>query len=271
MSGIKHLIHKVASTRGNKRGPLESAGGDQPAAEVADHQDSVHFSQSNREVRPPLQDGPHHHGRKRDRSLSLTEERALRSEAREAAEEREKKRLEAEKKKTYDEVCSSSRIVSSSTNLECTQDPLKDNYGDRPFTNQKSGTPLLTGVTSSDRRLLLPLERKSEHIAKLSREDVGRNILFKARVHHARAMSKHILFLVLRQNIGTIQGVLTEGETVSQNMLLWAETIHVESVVWVEGVLQIPQNAQHEVKAPSVRDVEVNIKKVCPTLSITLT
>jgi len=81
-------------------------------------------------------------------------------------------------------------------------------------------------------------------------------------------MSKHILFLVLRQNIGTIQGVLTEGETVSKNMLLWAETIHVESVVWVEGVLQIPQNAQHEVKAPSVGDVEVNIEKVRRTPSI---
>jgi len=83
-------------------------------------------------------------------------------------------------------------------------------------------------------------------------------------------MSKHILFLVLRQNIGTIQGVLTEGETVSQNMLSWAERIHVESVVWVEGVLQIPQNDQQEVKAASVREVEVSIEKVRPTPSIAL-
>ena len=75
-------------------------------------------------------------------------------------------------------------------------------------------------------------------------------------------MSKHILFLVFRQNIGTIQGVLTEGETVSQNMLVWAESVHHESVVWVEGVLQIPQNDQREVKSPSVRDVEVKIEKV---------
>ena len=118
--------------------------------------------------------------------------------------------------------------------------------------------------------LTISIERKSERIANLSREDAGRRILFKARVHHTRAMSKHILFLVFRQNIGTIQGVLTEGETVSQNMLLWAETIHVESVVWVEGVLQIPQNDQHEVRAPSVRDVEVSIEKVRPTPSITL-
>jgi aspartyl/asparaginyl-tRNA synthetase len=81
-------------------------------------------------------------------------------------------------------------------------------------------------------------------------------------------MSKHILFLVLRQNTGTIQGVLTEGETVSQNMLLWAEGIHTESVVWVDGVLQVPQNDQHEVKAPSVGDVEVKIEKVRLTPSV---
>jgi len=78
-------------------------------------------------------------------------------------------------------------------------------------------------------------------------------------------MSRHILFLVFRQNIGTIQGVLIEGETVSQNMLLWAESIHNESIVWVDGVLQIPQNDQREVKSPSVRDIEVKIEKVRPT------
>jgi aspartyl/asparaginyl-tRNA synthetase len=109
------------------------------------------------------------------------------------------------------------------------------------------------------------IERKSERIAKLSREDADRKIVFKARVHHVRAMSKHIVFLVFRQSIGTIQGVLTDGETVSQNMLLWAETIHNESIVWVEGLLQIPQNDQHEVKSSSVCEIEVKIEKVCDT------
>ena len=147
MSKIKHLIHKVASTRGNKRGSPESTGGNEAAVEVAGHQDAIHFAQTNGQVRPPLQGNTYHHGRKLDRSLSMTEERALRSEAREAAEEREKQRHDAEKKKAYDEVCSLSHIPSSSTKLEHTQDPMKDNYGDRPFTNQKSGAayPYLRG------------------------------------------------------------------------------------------------------------------------------
>jgi len=273
MSKIKHLIHKVASSPGRKRGPSESAGEDEAPVEVAGGQNTVRFAQTNGGGHPPPQGGSHHHGRKRNRSLSLTEERALRCEVREAAEEREKQRQVAEKNTAYDDVHSPSHVARFSTKLEYTQDPLKDNYGNRPFTNQKSGglyPPIGGGDASMDHPLTVPIERKSERIAKLSREDAGRRILFKARVHHARALSKHILFLVLRQNIGTIQGVLTKGETVSRNMLLWAETIHVESVVWVEGVLQTPQNKKHEVEAPSVRDVEVRIEKVCPTPGIAL-
>jgi len=152
----------------------------------------------------------------------------------------------------------------------CVQDPLKDCYGDRPFTNHKSGTsiPELTESNRCRSPLITSVDRKSERIAKLSRQDTDRRIVFKARIHHARAMSKHILFLIFRQNTGTIQGVLTEGETVSQNMLLWAESIHNESIVWVEGTLQIPQNDEHEVKSSSVRDIEVKIEKVRSTISV---
>ena len=139
MSKIKHLIHKVASSTGSKRGPPESPGGEEAPAEVAGPQNTIHFAQTNGEIPPPPQGGTHHHGRKRDRSLSLTEEKALRCEVREAAEEREKQRQVAEKGTAYNEVRSPSRVAWPSTKFECTQDPLKVNYGDRPFTNQKSG------------------------------------------------------------------------------------------------------------------------------------
>ena len=70
----------------------------------------------------------------------MTEEKNLRCGAREAAEKREKQRQDAEKKRVYDEVCSSSHIYGAPIKFLCTQDPLKDNYGDRLFENQKSGT-----------------------------------------------------------------------------------------------------------------------------------
>lgn len=158
MSKIKDLIHKVASSTGSKRGPHESASGDEGPAEAAGRQDAIHFTQTNGQVHPPPQGGTRNHGRKLDRTLSLTEGRALRCEAREAAEEREKQRQVAEKKAAYTEVRLHPCPLST-TKLECTQDPLKDNYGDRPFTNQKSGAicpPISGGDPNTDHHLQYP-------------------------------------------------------------------------------------------------------------------
>jgi len=114
MSKIKHLIHKVASATGGKRNSLKSTVSNEAAPEVAAHRNVVGFAKTNREVHPPPQGGTNHHGRRRNRSLSLTEEKALRCEAREAAEEREKQRHDAEKQKAYDEVRSSPHVLQSS-------------------------------------------------------------------------------------------------------------------------------------------------------------
>ena len=119
MSRIKHLIHKVASAAGSKRGSLKSLVSDEANVEVAGHQNVIDFAKTSGEVHPLPHNGANHHGRRRNRSLSLTEEKARRCEVREAAEEREKQRHDAEKKRAYDEVRSSSRVLWSSTKRNC--------------------------------------------------------------------------------------------------------------------------------------------------------
>lgn len=107
MSKIMHLVHKITSATSSKRSSLKSS----PARDEAatPHQTSVEFAESNGEDHPPPHDGNnhHHHGRRRRRSLSLTEEKVLRTEAREAAEDKEKQKHDAERKKAYDEARSS--------------------------------------------------------------------------------------------------------------------------------------------------------------------
>ena len=116
MSKIKNLIHKIASATSSKRGSPAGTVSNEAAAEVAGHQNVIDFAMTNGEAHPPPQDDSNHHshGRKRDRSLSLTEEKVLRSEAREAAEEREKQKHDAERKKAYDEVRFSPHVLRSS-------------------------------------------------------------------------------------------------------------------------------------------------------------
>ena len=118
MSRIKQFIHKVASATSSKRGSLNSAVGDEAPADVAGHRNTIEFAKTSEEVNAhPPPHGGNHGGRRRNRSLSLTEEKALRCDVREAVEEREKQRHDAEKKQAYDEVRSSFRVSRSPLNL----------------------------------------------------------------------------------------------------------------------------------------------------------
>jgi ergosteryl-3beta-O-L-aspartate synthase len=45
-------------------------------------------------------------------------------------------------------------------------------------------------------------------------------------------------------------------------MVRWAEHLHREAIVLVQGVLQKPQAKQEEVKGASIHELEVKIQKV---------
>jgi hypothetical protein len=101
MSKLKHLIHKVASATSSRRESIKSTDN----GEASGHQNVVGFAETNGGPHPPNGTDRHDHGRRRNRSLSLTDEKILRSEVREAADEKEKRKRDDEKKKAYDEVC----------------------------------------------------------------------------------------------------------------------------------------------------------------------
>jgi aspartyl/asparaginyl-tRNA synthetase len=72
-----------------------------------------------------------------------------------------------------------------------------------------------------------------------------------------------IVFIVLRQQLYTIQGVLTEEtDMVSENMVRWAEGLGREAIVLIEGKMQLPPPNQGEIKSTTVHQREVKIEKV---------
>jgi aspartyl/asparaginyl-tRNA synthetase len=72
-----------------------------------------------------------------------------------------------------------------------------------------------------------------------------------------------IVFIILRQQLYTIQGVLTQSEgTVSETMVRWAEGLGREAIVLVEGKVQMPPPDQGEVKTTTVHQRELKIEKV---------
>ncbi|KAH7124153.1 hypothetical protein B0J11DRAFT_331910 [Dendryphion nanum] len=105
-------------------------------------------------------------------------------------------------------------------------------------------------------------EWKHEHrdlIANFTAADVGKEVVFRARIHHLRKMSSKFVFFVFRQQTATIQGVLAEHGNISKYMLYWAEHLDPETVVLVRGILQEPQSKQGEVTGATIHDVEIAV------------
>jgi aspartyl-tRNA synthetase len=88
-------------------------------------------------------------------------------------------------------------------------------------------------------------------------KNAGMSVSFNARIHHVRCMSSKLAFIIFRDQIELIQGVLAyrEGE-VSENFVRWAEHLVNEGLVHVQGRLQTPPE---EIKGCSIHDLEVRI------------
>ncbi|KAM9883523.1 Aspartate-tRNA ligase, cytoplasmic 1 [Verticillium dahliae] len=90
-------------------------------------------------------------------------------------------------------------------------------------------------------------------IAEASGMPVDSVVTFRARIHTQRRMSKHLDFLLFRDQTHTIQGVLSHTHP---NMVRWAQHLNPESIVQVTGTLQKP--VQH-VRSASHSGVEISI------------
>ncbi|KAG8970692.1 aspartate--tRNA ligase dps1 [Tulasnella sp. 419] len=113
----------------------------------------------------------------------------------------------------------------------------------------------------------LPLNQSQERtgaerisIATLTPQDVGRTVLFRARVHTLRAQGSKMVFIALRQRLDSIQALVAQAAgTISKQMVKWAGSLADESIVLVQGVVQAPVE---EVKSVTLGTIEILISKI---------
>lgn len=114
-----------------------------------------------------------------------------------------------------------------------------------------------------DLPLLQSRERPREQRFKfddISKDTAGQDIVFTARLHIIRRMSAKLVFLVLRQQVSTFQGVLHEKPGVkSLAMVHWAEHLRLGSIVRVRGRVQAPEVP---VLGCTIHDVELAIDEI---------
>ena len=166
-------------------------------------------------------DGMSKNAQKRMRRKAKHESKSkLSLEARDESEERLQKRLEEVRKNETDD--------------------MRARYGQLPLMQSQTRT--------LDHRI---------DIDTLSEEKLGQEVCFRARLHHVRNMGPKLVFLIFRQQISTVQGVLHEDvDRISLAMLHWAEHLRVGNVMLVRGIVQKPTSP---LKATSIHLVEVGI------------
>lgn len=91
----------------------------------------------------------------------------------------------------------------------------------------------------------------------LSTDHIGQTISFNARLHHVRSVSAKLAFILLRQQVDTVQGVLQAREgVVSEKFVRWAEHLNTESVVHIRGTIREPPE---QIKTCSIHNLEILI------------
>jgi aspartyl-tRNA synthetase len=106
-------------------------------------------------------------------------------------------------------------------------DPLATNYGNIPLEELQSKTPVH------------PVPRTQ--VKALDDSLVNNSVRIRGRVQTIRPVSKKMAFLVLRENVETVQCLVqTQPDSVSEQMVKFAKALSRESVVDVHGVVSIP-------------------------------
>ncbi|KAK8213330.1 aspartate--tRNA ligase dps1 [Zalaria obscura] len=161
----------------------------------------------------------------------------------ERRQEKEKHRKEAEER---EEAMQAKRREAAERARAEETDDMRSKYGVLPI-NSYAGE-----IRNEERRDILTL----------SNNEIGQWITFRARIHNIRNVSAHLVFITLRQQTTTIQGVIHEHAGVSEHMIYWAEHLHLESVVRVRGVVQEPKAKEGEILGTTIHNLEISIHEL---------
>ena len=155
------------------------------------------------------------------------------------------KKLEKEKEKAKKKAEREAQLAKEKAEREdkAANDPVEDNYGKSPLINSS----VVTG------------EKRSK-IENLSAADDGKSVIIRARVHNSRQQGATMAFLTLRQQSELIQCLIkADGEQVLKQMVKFAGSINLESIVVVHGEVR---KVEEPIKSATVQDAEIHVSKI---------
>jgi lysyl-tRNA synthetase class II len=101
-------------------------------------------------------------------------------------------------------------------------------------------------------------EKVYYQVEDLSTDNIGQKIWLRGRLSTSRAVGKGV-FIVLRQMVNTVQGVLFQGSAVPKAMVKYTSAISMESVVDIEATVASPDIP---VMGTTVKSIELIISEI---------
>lgn len=241
-NGITHRKSVDSPTRASTG--LSGHSGHRESLKEGGHRSSTPIGKLRRKLRNHSDDS---HSSTEDLTLTHSGESLSKNQARkhDKLAEKEQHRRDAEAKREEDKK---KREEMERKAMENETDEQKTKYGVLPINAYAGEDP--------------HMEDKWTNVMDLKREQAGEVVTFRARIHNVRKVSAHLMFIELRQQTATIQGILHEHGSVSQHFLYWAEHLHVETVVKITGVIQEPKAKQGEILGVSVGNIEIHIHEM---------
>lgn len=152
------------------------------------------------------------------------------------------KKLEKEKAKAAKQKEVQERLAAEKAARESAAeaDHSKDSYGVKPM-NQSTEAQGPKFNTFED----------------ISAGNDGETVYLRARLHNSRVSGVKLCFLVLRQELNTVQALVTKNEgTISSKMIKWVAQQSLESLVLVKAVVK---KSPEPVKSCTIQDTELHI------------
>lgn len=130
------------------------------------------------------------------------------------------------------------------------QDVAVDQALDQALARLYGDSPMVTSAFLTD--------KVYTHVGDLEEALVGQSAWFRARLANSRAVGKGI-FIILRQQVNTVQSVMFQGDEIPKQMVKYAQGIPLESIIDVLAEITRPDEP---IQSATVKTMELKIKEI---------
>lgn len=102
-------------------------------------------------------------------------------------------------------------------------------------------------------------EKVYTKVKDLNASKIGETVLLRTRCHNTRPQGSGV-FVVMREELYTVQGTLFKSEFVSPQMIKFVKSVNKESIIEVKGIVKAPE-VEGGIKSCTQSEIEIDVRE----------